>query len=266
MRVPRIFVPLELGVAKEVVIPKQGSQHLREVLRLKKGARITLFNGNGAEYTAEIRDLNRSKVVATTLSKEVRETESPLKITLAQVVSKPSDFEYCLQKGTELGVSAFIPLHSKRSVTRDLQALKAKHDRWNSIIYGACEQCGRNSIPTLATATEITGWLQGIAQSSSSSSSSQGEVRTLNLMLDPRGSKGIHDLANNSGPRVQSVNLITGPEGGFDEAEVAFARASGFQTLKLGPRVLRATTAPVTAITVAQLMWGDLSCSSTSSS
>ncbi len=169
--------------------------------------------------------------------------ESPLRITLVQAVSRGERMDWTLQKATELGVRTIVPVLSSRSVVRldDKQAGK-KLRHWQAVVAGACEQCGRSTVPEIRPPQELSHYL--------ASSTREGQ----RFVLSPTGPASLAGLTS-VGSRVE---LLIGPEGGLDDTELARAAASGHVPVRLGPRVLRTETAGIVALTVLQALWGDL--------
>ncbi len=169
--------------------------------------------------------------------------ESPLRITLVQAVSRGERMDWTLQKATELGVRTIVPVLSARSVVRldDRQAEK-KLRHWQAIVAGACEQSGRSVVPEIRQPQELSRYL--------ASSAREGQ----RFVLSPAGPASLAGLAS-VGARVE---LLIGPEGGLDDAELDHAAAAGYAPVRLGPRVLRTETAGIVALTVLQATWGDL--------
>jgi 16S rRNA (uracil1498-N3)-methyltransferase len=217
------------------------AHHLLHVLRLQKGDALTLFDGQGAEFPATISAIDKSAV---TLSVGVRrevDRESPLQVVLAQGISSGERMDYTVQKCVELGVAAIQPLVTQRSVVRltgERAEKRAAH--WQHVAAAACEQCGRNLLPTILPVQPVLNWL-GAAPDGA------------RFVLSPAGSTRLRDHARPAGP----LTLLVGPEGGWDEAELAAAQRAGFAPLALGPRVLRTETAAVAALAAMQALWGD---------
>ena len=169
------------------------------------------------------------------------ERESSLTLTLGLAISRGDRMDYAIQKSTELGVTAVVPLLTERTEVRlkgERQAKKLRH--WRQIAISACEQCGRNRLPTIHDIQPLSGWLGTVPDGS-------------RLLLHPRAQYGIGDVE-----APAAAVLLVGPEGGFSDREVDAATAAGFRPFALGPRVLRTETAPVAALAILQYCWGDL--------
>src|SRR5262245_19005763 len=237
---PRIFTPVDLPLGAEIRLSDRAAHHLA-VIRLGRGDAITLFNGQGGEYSAELTRISSKDARARVLSKASSERESPLNVSLAQCVSSGDRMDITLQKSTELGVSRIVPIASERSVVRlsgDRAEKRLAH--WRSVVIAACEQCGRNRIPEVAGITEIADFLD------------RTETGELRLLLAPDATRTLKQLAP-----APEVVLLVGPEGGLTAREREDAERAGFVPVRLGPRILRTETAPLAAIAAMQTLWGD---------
>ncbi len=240
MRLPRFYVNAELSEASVVELPKETSHYVRQVLRLREGSLVILFNGSGGEFKGKI-SINNKKTTVLLDEFSDHAVESPVHIHLGQGISRGEKMDYVVQKAVELGVAEITPLFTERcGVKLDEERAEKRLDHWQKIIISACEQSGRNKIPRIYAPCEISDW---IAQRNES----------YRLICHP----GL--LSNNNvTAAINSVAVLIGSEGGFTEAEVADAMAHDFKSLALGPRVLRTETAAVAALTKLQISWGDM--------
>ena len=243
MRLTRIHAQGPLKIGAEVKLPSAGAYHIAKVLRMREGAPLLVFDGTGGEYRAEISKVQGDEVMVRLGEFASATSESPLKITLVQGVSRGERMDWTLQKATELGVTAVSPVLSARSVVRvdDKQALK-KQEHWRGIVISACEQCGRTRIPDISAPITLRQYL---------STSRRDGMR---LVLSPSAPRSLAGLAS----LPAKVELLIGPEGGLDDDELTAAQNAGFNPVRLGPRVLRTETASVVALSVLQALWGDL--------
>jgi 16S rRNA (uracil1498-N3)-methyltransferase len=244
MRIPRLYLPIPLVGGASVTLADAAYHYIVRVLRLKPGMPCVLFNGQGGEFQAVIETVERRQATVRIGPFTPREAESPLDVLLAQGISKGAAMDYALQKAVELGVSAIQPLLVERSVVNLSDArLTRRLEHWQGVIAGACEQCGRNRLPRLLEILPLDTWLLPIRDPG------------LNLILDPAAQQtGLRHIPSPS----SSITLLIGPEGGLSPTEIAAARAAGFISVRLGPRVLRTETAGVAALTALQVLWGDL--------
>ncbi len=241
MAVPRFHVFGRLSPGSLYALPAEPARHAAQVLRLRAGDAIILFNGEGGEYGARIEDIRRAEVVARVHDHNAAERESPLQVHLAQGISSGERMDYTLQKAVELGVAGIQPLAMLRSVVKlDAERARRRTQHWQQVASAACEQCGRNRVPEVHAPLALEHWLA--AQPSGDK-----------LMLAPDGESGLADLP----PPAGTLWLLAGPEGGFDARESALARAAGFRALRLGPRILRTETAALAALAGMQALWGD---------
>ncbi|MDH1471707.1 MULTISPECIES: 16S rRNA (uracil(1498)-N(3))-methyltransferase [Shewanella] len=242
MRVPRIYQPQPLAVNQQLNLDEDGAAHIGKVLRMGSGEHISLFNGDGHDYLAEIVDAGKKSVTVKVLSCEANPSESPLNLHLGQVISRGDRMEFTIQKSVELGVNTITPLFSDRcGVKLNGERLEKKIQQWQKIVISACEQSGRSQVPIVRPAMELQEWCSE-------------PTSALKLNLHPRAAHGINGL-DLSHTRVR---LLIGPEGGLSAEEIAMTETYQFTDVLLGPRVLRTETASLTAITALQLRFGDL--------
>ena len=241
MREIRVYTNQPLSSGGEITLETQASRHLATVLRLKPGTPVTLFNGQGGEYSASL--VSCGKQVRAAVHDFVdSERESPLNIYLGIGLSRGDRMDMVIQKATELGVTAITPLYTERTEVKlkgDRAEKKLRH--WQQVVASACEQCHRNRLPEISAPVSLSEWIEQI------------EVEE-KLVLHHRSEQTLSQLQEQ---QPASVALLIGPEGGLSEQEINLAEKEGFSGLKLGPRVLRTETAPLTAISVLQTLWGD---------
>jgi len=245
MRIPRIFTELSLCCDSTVVLDGSAARHLASALRMKVGQEVTLFNGQGGEYAAELTEVGKNKVAAKVVEYHDIDRESALKLHLVIGVSRGERMDLIVQKATELGVAEITPLFTERTEVKlsgERLAKKVRH--WQQVAISACEQCQRNLVPAINDPITLDQWLQ---------LSDKTDDGTLKLVLHHRTEKRLSEHQ-----AVKDICLLVGPEGGLGEREIEAAIESGFQPLALGPRVLRTETAPLAAISIMQSLWGDM--------
>ncbi|WP_444902462.1 16S rRNA (uracil(1498)-N(3))-methyltransferase [Microbulbifer sp. SSSA007] len=248
MRIPRIFSSQPLTTQQEVELDEPASRHLVKVLRLGTGHPLTLFDGHGGEYSAELIETGK-RARARTGEFRGKDRQSPLALTLAIGISRGERFDWVVQKATELGVATIQPLFSERcEVKLSGERLQKKLKHWRQISISACEQCERNLVPEIAEPVKLTQYLQVSTQESSS---------VARLVLHHRTELDLRQWQAERG-KPDSALLLVGPEGGLSQAEIDMALAQNFMPLRLGPRVMRTETAPIAALSVLQFQWGDL--------
>jgi 16S rRNA (uracil1498-N3)-methyltransferase len=239
----RFFSTEDLVIGAAVKLSENAAIHATRALRLNVGDEIHLFNGDGFDYACELIAVKKSEVIAKVNARQARDTESPLNITLLQGISSGDRMDYSIQKAVELGVKQIQPIATERSVVK-LSAERAQKrlEHWQNIVISACEQCGRATIPQVLTPTTLANWL--------STNSASTATR---ILLNPIGAKRLAALEKPSG----EIQLLIGAEGGLTQAEINLAISQGFQSVILGPRILRTETAGPTAIASLQSLWGD---------
>ena len=253
MRLTRVYVDAPLAAGTRVILEGNAASHVTRVLRLRVGEALTLFNGAGGEYAASIEAARGGRLTVAVGEPLAVERESPLTLTLAQGVSRGERMDLVVQKATELGVSAIVPLFTERSVVRlGAQQAERKLNHWRAIAIAACEQSGRNRLPSVAPPVSLADVLRSGADREGGASGSG--VHNLRLLLSPGATSRIDAL-----PRpATSVTVLIGPEGGLTNAEQEAAVAAGFLPVRLGPRVLRTETAAIAALALLQRVFGDL--------
>jgi len=240
MRQSRIYTSQALLSTDIVELAGSASHYLTRVLRLSKGATVTLFNGDGRDYVAEITEIQSQRVQVRLVGSTAPDNESPLKITLVQAVCRGERMDYAMQKATELGVFCIQPLISHRVEVRlDAPRQIKRMSHWQGVVISACEQSGRAVVPEIKTPLSISDWINTADESPS-------------LVLDPVSENKL------SGISVQGdrISILVGPEGGFTDQEVETVRENGVKAVSLGPRVLRTETAGPAAIAVLQAKTG----------
>jgi len=242
MRSPRIFTDQPLASGTHVVLGSGASRHLLNVLRLRSGAPLTIFNGAGKEFTATLIG-NTGGIARIALGDGCAlERESPLAIHLGMGVAKGERMDWVIQKAVELGVVTITPLLTERSEVRlNPERADKKHRHWQRIAISACEQCGRNWLPAIAKPHDLPAWL--------------AVTPMPGLALDPEAELTLGQI---TAPTQTQLSLLVGPEGGLTTAEITAAATAGFTAVHLGPRILRTETAPLAAISIIQARWGDL--------
>jgi 16S rRNA (uracil1498-N3)-methyltransferase len=227
---PRFHCPVPLASGQLLDLPPGAARHV-QVLRLQPGAQITLFNGEGGDFEATIEQMGRSDVRVQVGAHDTVEREARHRITLALGVPANERMDWLVEKATELGAAAIQPLLTERTVLRlsgERAAKRVAH--WQAIAIAACEQCGRNRVPVIHPAQDLREWLQRLPAASDAA----------RLMLALRAEARSLPEAFET-----PVTVLSGPEGGLAPGEEDAAIHAGFRPVTLGPRVLRAETAPL---------------------
>ena len=234
---PRFHCPVPLTPGDEIALPPGAARHV-QVLRMQPGEAITLFHGGldgpGGEFEATVTRMGRSEVLARIGTHHAVEREAARAVHLLAGITANERMDWLVEKATELGVASITPLLAERSVLK-LKGERAdkKLAHWQAVAVAACEQCGRNRVPTLHPAQTLADWLQAPPQ----------DGQRLLLSLRP-GTQPLHAAA----PGHTGLVFLSGPEGGLSGTEEDLALAHGFAPVTLGPRVLRAETAPLAAL------------------
>jgi len=257
VRLTRVFVEGELQSGSVVELPRETGAHLAKVLRARSGDEVVLFNGDGREFTGAVEKVQGSRVSASIGAARTIDRESPFQLTLVQCVPRGDRMDFIVQKATELGVVHIIPVLSQRSVVRlDEGQAASKQLHWRAVAVSACEQCGRNRLPSVAAPQPLLNYLGALAQGNDS----------LRLVLEPerarRTERGARSIDIASSQSVSLAEIAIGPEGGFAPEELEAFDLSSFSRVSLGPRVLRTETAAIAAIVVLQARFGDMSVAS----
>lgn len=241
MRIPRIYYSNCLKENEKILLDVSSSNHVLRVLRLKPEAELILFDGKGQEHAATLCGVEDKRAVVSVKERIERNMESPIITHLAQALLRNEKMDWVIQKAVELGVNKITPLiteFSEIKLTPDKLQKRLQH--WNQIIINACEQSGRNVLPHLEMPLQLDAFI---------SSNTQG-TRCL-----------LHNYATTPFSAISSkdevVTLAVGPEGGFSEHEVDFAKQYQWHIIKLGLRTMRAETAGIAAMACVQTLWGD---------
>jgi len=237
MHAPRFFCTTPLSVddqGRELNIAGETARHVAQALRMRVGDALTLFTGDGGEFVAEITRIDKRDVAVRIGAFDPVEREASHAVTLVQSIIAADMMDLVVRKSVELGVAAIIPVIAARS-QRSPEAREAKRaERWRQIAIAACEQCGRNRVPEIAEIGPLSAWLDSHATS------------RVALMLAPDASVSYGATIQTSVPRF----IIVGPEGGFTPQECGEAERRGVTLARFGPRVLRAETAALAALSV----------------
>lgn len=242
MRTIRIYQPGEYHSGQLLELSPQASQHVGVVLRMQAGEQLTLFCGDNREFAATIERVKKKQVIVALGSVKELSRESPLTVHLAQAISKGERMELVMQKAVELGVTSITPIITERCVVKlDKERISKKLHQWQSIAIAACEQSGRNTVPTVHQPVSLEQYVPAVAAE-------------LKLILHANCSKTWRDYTFGQ----FAIALLIGPEGGLSHDEIQYASEHGFQSLSLGPRILRTETAAITALSILQAVGGDL--------
>jgi 16S rRNA (uracil1498-N3)-methyltransferase len=241
-RLPRLYIEREL-TGTSLTLDEREAHYVGHVLRLTRGDRLVVFNGGGAERFAGVATLQRRGATLGLEDTHPALPESPLNLTLIQALPKSDAMDFIVQKATELGARALVPVYTEFSVVKlDAERSERRLDHWRKVAQSACEQCGRHRPPRIDAPSPLATALEGLAC---------GLAR---LALVPNAER---PLDRDAEPTA-GVHVAVGPEGGFGPADWLRLDAAQFTRATLGPRVLRAETAALAVCAIAQSRWGDV--------
>ena len=249
---PRIYSPQNLQTGQEVALDAAAARHV-QVLRMQPGGALTLFNGQGGEFAAQVIHMGRSEVRVQVGAHDSVERELPCAVHIALGVPANDRMEWLVEKATELGVASIQPLMVERSVLRIAgERADKKVAHWQAIAVAACEQSGRNRVPTVQPVQSLAQWLvlthtQKIPEPAGAKTATAHYV----LSLHPQARSLSHFQELSGG--THSLRLLSGPEGGLSAVEEQLAQDAGFAPLGLGPRILRSETAPLSVLSLVAL-------------
>lgn len=242
MRVNRVFLDATLRTGDKVELDAATHHHIVQVLRLKTGAPVIVFNGSGGEYKGNLA-LTTRKSGSVILDQHIEcHRESSLNTRLVLGISRHDRMDYALQKAVELGVTEIQPVVTQRCARWPKKdQLEKKQSHWQRVVIAACEQSGRTQIPSLFHPIPLMEYVSH-------------QHNRLEIVLDPEKGCRLNSLTLST-PRC--VSVLIGPEGGLTPTEIAVAVKAGFIQVRMGPRILRTETAAVAALVALQILWGD---------
>jgi 16S rRNA (uracil1498-N3)-methyltransferase len=234
---PRLYLPQPLHSGEQLELPAGASRHV-QVLRLQPGQSLTLFNGQGGEWDATVIQMGRQTVAVRLGQEHNPQRELQLAVTLALGMPANDRMDSVVEKAGELGATCIQPLMCERSVLR-LHGERAQKKRahWQAVAASASEQCGRTSVTLIEPVRSIKEWLTSLSK--------KAESDAQRWLLSPSSKEAWH--ADAAKP-ASSLLFLSGPEGGLSAEEETLAQQQGFMPVSLGPRVLRADTAPLAVL------------------
>jgi len=239
LRQSRLFTDQPLDAGHGIVLDQRLTRYVTQVLRLKSGHRLILFNGDGRDWSAELTRCDRRHVEARVNALEHEEPAAHRELHLGIGVSRGERMDFAIQKSVELGITTITPLRTGRSVVQlDADKAQKRQAHWRGVVIAACEQSGRSRLPTLRPIRDVSAWTA---------------ERASGLLLDHRSQVALPGMPSPPG----DIHLLVGPEGGLSEQERGQAIANGFIAVRLGPRIMRTETAPLAALAAIQALWGD---------
>lgn len=244
----RFFTDSPLALDTAIQLSDNAAAHATRALRLNVGDSAIVFNGDGFDYECTLTSVKKNSVIATITNAKKINNESPLHITLLQGVSSGDRMDFTIQKAVELGVNHIQPINSQRSVVKlSAERAEKRTEHWQNVAISACEQSGRAFIPKVLAPISLENWF-------SQNPISQNPIsKTTRILLNPVGAKRLVEIQK----PTSNIELLIGAEGGLSKNEIDMATSQHFQSIVLGPRILRTETAALTAISVMQSLWGD---------
>lgn len=231
-----------------VELPSDTSRQISRVLRLRTGDEIVVFDGTGPEWPAEIVSTGREGVTVVVGRARDPGTEPALRVTVCQALVPTERMEFVIQKGTELGALGFVPVTTERVQARDAHPTERRLERWGKIATEAAEQSGRSVVPEILPVHTFVECVSAM----------RAEGPLLLLWEEEHG-KNLRSAARESlNDSPGRISVLIGPVGGFSAAEADLAREAGALIVGAGPRILRAETAPIVALTALMYEAGEL--------
>lgn len=239
----RFFTDSPLALDTEVQLSESAAAHATRALRLNAGDNAIIFNGDGFDYDCTLTSVKKNAVTATITGARQISNESPLHITLLQGISSGDRMDFTIQKAVELGVRQIQPISTQRSVVKlSYDRAEKRTEHWQNVAISACEQSGRAFVPKVLPPLSLDTWL-----------SQNPSTKSTRILLNPVGAKRLAEIPKPAG----GIELLIGAEGGLSPGEIELALTHNFQSIVLGPRILRTETAALTAISAMQSLWGD---------
>ncbi len=241
MRIPRFYQADQLYLEQSIELSADNFRHAIQVMRLKVGSALILFNGEAGEYHATLVEVGRRSASVQITSFDTVDRESPLETKLVLALIKPDKMDFAVQKAVEMGVNVIQPVITERSVIQvKASRLEKKIKHWEKVVISACEQSGRTRIPNLLAPVSLPDYLQQ-------------PTSAMRVAMSPTAKQPLSELSQNE----TAIDLLIGPEGGYTDAEETLLNENNVTLIPFGPRILRAETAVVAGLTALQTLWGD---------
>ena len=223
-------------------LPETVFHHAIRVLRMSVGDHLTLFDGTGYEYLAQLTKVDKHSAIVSLTRQPLISRESPLNLSLAQAILNHDKMDWVIQKAVELGVTNIMPIMTERSIVKlSQEKVTGRLERWQQIVISACEQCGRTILPTVHAPVTLVNWLNTIKAAK-------------RIVLDPTSEGSLMQLSSSA---TDDWVFVVGPEGGLSQDELSLLYRHQFIGVSMGPRILRTETAGLAILSCAQMLWGD---------
>jgi 16S rRNA (uracil1498-N3)-methyltransferase len=234
-------------IAGSASLSAEEAHHLTNVLRLRFGDEISVFDGTGHEYRARIERVSREGAQVRLLHEIVPAPEPTVRVTLAQAILKGDKMDDVVRDATMMGIAAIEPLVTEHTTVK-LKALSDGRatDRWRRVAIASAKQCRRAVLPVIGDATDFPEWIL------------QDTAPSRLILIEPSAESNGQPISTIASTRPASATLLIGPEGGWSRAEIDQAVTAGWTPITLGRRTLRADAVPLVALAIVQQLWGDL--------
>lgn len=242
----RFYAPPENFLDDGIKLDFEETRHLRDVLRLRTGEKINVFDGAGKEFSCLVEQIGKRETILKILGEtSASAPESSFDLTLAVALLKGEKFDLVIQKAVELGVTIFVPLETRRADVKlkDAKEIEKKLERWRKIVVEAAKQCGRAKLMQIENVQNFRRFIETAADSN----------RENLVLFSERGGESFAAVKGG-----KKLTAVIGSEGGWEDAEIEAARAKDFQIITLGGRILRAETAAISIAAILQNQFGDL--------
>ncbi len=242
----KFLIPQKNIKGNKAVITGQDAKHIEKVLRMRIKDKVLFTDGKGKDFTSTI-----TKISSKEVKLDIKETynskfESPVQITIFQGLLKDSKMDILIRHLTELGVYAFTPLFCERTIPRpDKKRIDSRMKRWEKITQEALKQCNRSILPKINTPVKFSDIIENCT------------LFDLKILFWESATRRLSELKHKN-EDIKKIGILIGPEGGFSKEEATLAKSAGFKTCWLGPRILRAETASITACSLIQHYFGDI--------
>lgn len=235
----RIYTPGPLANQAQIELDNNAANHVSRVLRMRVGDQLILFDGQNIEYPSEIISIDKKSVIIKINHTKVVNRESQLQIHLYQGLCRGEKMDWVIQKSVELGVASITPILTEYgNVKLNGDRLDKKHEHWQKIIIGACEQSGRNQLPLISMPKKLVDTVAHLKQ-----------MPGLKIVCDPHTSQSLQSALPKS---LKEAHVLVGPEGGFSQSEIDLLHQAGVASVSLGQRILRTETAPLSILSILQ--------------
>ena len=245
---PKFFTARENIKDTTLIIDSEDANHLKKVLRINVGDKITVCDGAGIDYTVRVSEIGKNEIECDIIDRKKSDTEPNINITLYQGLPKAAKMDYIIQKNTELGISKIVPAKLARCVVKleNKAAEEKKCERWQKIAVASAKQSGRGIVPEISNPMTVDEIIE--------------DVKDYDLVFVPYECEDQSRLKTivESAPDAKDIAFIIGPEGGFDISEIEKLKAAGIKTVTLGKRILRTETAAEAVVSMLMYAYDEI--------